>query len=287
VTFEHFKGGKKAPHPATTNPRIYVDDFFDQPTLRKWYATQNTSEVIVDWTGGIPIDGWGMDANGPDPTAPAAIAATGVGCCGCAAADHWQMANDAANARTYKSWGSTSVVELYERWGGYVLGDPSTDNGTNLQDNLTSWRHEPVNGIELAGFGAIKMGTWDRAVRVATMRMFGPLYTGVQLQNAQETQFPGPWGWVPGGSIAGGHCILQAAELNRMDEVTDISWGAAVQADTEFQYDAADEMWALFTPESVDAAGANPFGFNLAEMNEAISSMTGERDTLKLGRKSM
>jgi ABC-type glycerol-3-phosphate transport system substrate-binding protein len=260
-----------------------MDDFFDRGILMSWYTKINgTPEDVVDWRGNIPTDGWGMDANGPDQTAPAVISATGIGDCGPTGMDHWQMAINAAQGRPWASWGSPAVVSLYSELGGYVLGDPTTDNGTNLQSNLEFWRKNVIHGIQLTGFGAIRPGTWDRAVRVATMRMFGPLYTGVNLQNAQETQFPGPWVYVPGGAVAGGHCIDQVAELSQTDECIDLSWGAAVSANTNFQYVAAEEMWALLTDESVDAAGSNPYGYNIAQMNEAIASMTGETNPLGL-----
>jgi hypothetical protein len=282
MTFSIYKGGRLPPHPEDTHPRVYIDDFFDRGILMRWFSQATATELTVDWRGNIPTDGWGMDANGPDPTAPEVIRDTGVGDCGPAGMDHWQMAINAGQGREWASWGSPFVVSLYETLGGYKLGDPSTDNGTNLQDNLGFWRKNPINGIQLTGFGAIRPGTWDRATRVATMRMFGPLYTGVNLQNAQETQFPGPWLWVPNGSIAGGHCIAQTAELTGTDEIEDASWGASVAANTAFQFDAAEEMWALLTAESVEANGDNPYGFDMAQLNEAIGAMTGETNPLGL-----
>lgn len=283
MTFDIYKGGRLPPHPESTHPRVHIDDFFDRPTLMKWFAqAEAAGELTVDWRGNIPVDGWGMDANGPDPTAPPVIADTGVGDCGIAGMDHWQMAINAGQGRAWTSWGSPFCVNLYEVLGDYKLGDPSTDNGTVLQDNLTYWRKTEINGVQLTGFGELTPGSWDRPSRVATMRMFGPLYTGVNLQNAQETQFPGPWLWVPNGSIAGGHCIDQTAELTGTDECQDASWGASVAANTAFQFDATEEVWALLTAESVEANGDNPYGFDMAQLNEAIAAMTGDTNPLGL-----
>lgn len=283
MAFNVYKGGRLSPWTNESHPRVFIDDFYDRATLYNWFRRSAASEEnFVDWRGDVPTDGWGMDANGPDPTAPAAISATGIGDCGPTGLDHWQMAINAGNGRPFASWGAPFVVDLYGHLGGYVLGDPSTDNGTNLQSNLGFWRKNAISGIQLTAFGALRPGTWDRAVRVATMQMFGPLYTGVNLQNNQETQFPGPWVYVPGGTVAGGHCIIQVSETNQVYEVGDVSWGAAVAANTSFQYLATEEMWALLTEESVDSAGSNPYGFSMAQLNEAIASLTNEANPLGL-----
>lgn len=266
MTFQIYAGGRRPPHPDETHPRAWVQDVWDTASLE---AAVRPGD-IADFGSVIPLDQWGMDGN------------DSAGDCGLAGMDHWQMAVTSRVTGSWQSWGTQACLELYSQLGGYVPGDPSTDNGTVLQDNLNFWRHNPVGGMELLGFAALRPGSWTRAVRVGMMRTCGPLYKGLTLQQDQEQQFPEAWHWVPGGVIAGGHCTVQVAEVHGPDEAEDVSWGAGVRCNTQFITDATEEMWILFTEASVDAAGRNPYGYSLADMNARIASLTGEVNPLRL-----
>ena len=271
MPFRRFRGGLQPPHPNETHPRLYVNPFISKTALM-----QRTVELVADWRGHVLDDNWGMSLNDQ------------LGDCGVAGMNHWQMALDAGNGETVSSWPDSVTLQLYEVLGGYVPGDPDTDNGTNLQDNLYYWNHNPIQGKELLAYAAVAPGTWSRPVRVALQRMFGPLYIGTEIQEAQEDQANEgiPWQWIPGGAIAGGHCYIQAAELSGPDEVIDLTWGQAQPASTEFQWDAlaapSGEMWVGLTAESVDHAGRNEYGYELQQMNEALQSLTGRRNPLQL-----
>lgn len=266
MAFQIYAGGRRPPHSDGTHPRAWINDALEAAPEH----IPVKPAAVADWSSAIPADAWGMDLNDD------------LGDCGVAAADHWQMAVTARTGGSWRSWGNDVCLQVYESWGGYQPGNPATDQGTNLQDNLTAWRHTPIQGTELLGFAAIRPGTWVRPVRVAMMQMFGPLYTGINLQQAQEDQFPGPWTWIPGGAMAGGHATITAAEAAGTDEIEEISWGAGVRTNQQFFMDSTEECWVLFTEASVDAAGSNPYGFNLAQMNDMIATLTRERNPLRL-----
>jgi len=266
MPFRIYSGGRKPPHPDDTHPRAWVQDVWDTAALESSVAPADSD----DWGSAVPLDQWGMDGN------------DAVGDCGLAGLDHWQMAVTSRIEGRWSAWGTDGCLQLYGILGGYVPGDPSTDNGTVLQDNLNFWRHNPIAGVELLGYAALRPGSWTRAVRTGMMQVAGPLYKGLTLQEDQEQQFPEAWHWVPGGVIAGGHCTIQVAELHGPDEAEDVSWGAGVRCNTQFIADATEEMWILFTEQSVDAAGRNPYGYSLADMNARIAALTSERNPLRL-----
>jgi hypothetical protein len=261
MAFEIYKGGRKDPHPDETHPRIYIDDFFT-PGLK--------FQGAVDYLTGVQYT---MDLNNE------------LGDCGIAGMNHYQMAVNYFENGNAQSWGDNVCLQLYEELGGYVQGDPSTDNGTNLQDNLGWWRHNPVNGHQILAFGQLR--NTDRATRLQAMQLFGPGYIGGQLQNAQEAQFPGAWEWVPGGSFAGGHCVTYGREESGLDRGGVSSWGAAVHCNMAWASNflaasAGGEWWGIIDGNWVKRNGTSPAGFNLAEMNSALASLTRQVNPLGL-----
>lgn len=279
MPFVTYKGGLLPPHPSFSHPRLYVDDFLagvkpGGPAEIDYYSR------VLD-AGGFP-----MDLNGPDPSNPPQIP-DGIGCCGVAGPDHLQMALNAYAHGDFASWGNEGILRTYSAWGGYVLGDPSTDNGTNLQDNLSAWRHDGVERADgstdkILFFGALRPGSWLRPERVQALRAFGGIIYGHQWPESAEHQFPNPLTYIPGSPAAGGHCTVQLGELTGMNEVRDCCWGAIVSASTAFLLHSVVEAWVVGTMDFIELNGQNPSGLDLDGMNEALSSLTGEANPLKL-----
>jgi hypothetical protein len=278
VSFEIFKGGRLPPLDDATHPRLWASDFMHPAA---WPETAGrsrdggpmvTATLTADWQGTIPVQGWGMDLNDQ------------LGDCGCAGMDHRQMGAKAGAGQPWTSWGNTVSLQLYETLGGYVPGNPSTDNGTVLQANLGYWKNTAIQGDQIIAYGALRPGTWDRGMRVLALRTFGPLYIGINCPNSAETQFPGPWTVVPGSPIAGGHCVVQVAEFAAMDEIRLVSWGAAVPANMAFFMTYTEEVWVIIDADSLERIGQNPYGVDLAGMNAKLGQLTGVPDPLSLGR---
>lgn len=135
-----------------------------------------------------------MLANGPDPsvTIDPYAAANGLGCCTCAApchgVDEWTAGGDAPVVIT-----ADQCITLYCLSCGYVIGDPSTDQGG---DELTVLDYIATKGVDgnslhqLAGSVAID------ASNVTEMREASFITGGVELclelPNAYVNPFPGP-----------------------------------------------------------------------------------------------
>jgi hypothetical protein len=275
--FQVNKGGLLPPHPSFSHPRLYVDDFLagvkpGGPAVIDYY-----SEVADH--GGFP-----MDLNGPDPSNPPEIP-DGIGCCGVAGPDHLQMA---LNAYAH-SWGNEGIIKTYGAWGGYKLGDPSTDNGTNLQDNLNAWRKDGVPTVDggtdkILFFGALRPGSWFRPERVKALQAFGGILYGHQWPESAEQQFPHALTYVPGSANAGGHCTVQLGELLGENEVRDCCWGRIVPASTGFLLHTVVEAWVVGTQDFIETSGRNPSGLDLDGINEALASLTSQLNPLNLRR---
>jgi hypothetical protein len=276
VAFSIYAGGRLPPFPDQTHPRLWISDHIDPHR-----ALAGQDVLTADWCSKIGLSGWGMDGNGPDPTLPPGIPP--VGDCGIAGMDHWQMASNAYGAAgAGQSWGTTASISLYEILGGYQPGNAATDQGTVLQANLSYWQKNLIDGNEIIAYGALRPGSWNRAMRVSAMRAFGPLYLGLNFPESGEQQFPGPWQVVPGSPIAGGHCVVDVAEYDETDEIRLVSWGQAVPTTTGFFDTYTEEAWVIIDRAGLQRAGANQYGYDLQGMNTVLQQLTGDSNRLGL-----
>jgi hypothetical protein len=222
-----------------------------------------------------------MDLNGPDPSNPAGME-NGAGTCGIAGMDHLQMAWNQATRGSCASWGNDTVLSLYEYLSGYLRGDPTTDKGTILQDNLNFWRKEGVNRDKILFFGALRPGSWLRPERIKALQAFGGLYLGINVPESAEQAFPGDWVYVPRSPLAGPHCVVQHGELLGWHEARLSSWGAIVKAATGFLMHTIEEAWVVGASDFIEVNGKNPSGLDVAGMNDALGVLTDTSNPLGL-----
>lgn len=283
MPFQIYKGGLKPPYPSFSHPRLYVDDF-----LARGPVTPPVPQTIGYYQRVLDQGGFPMDMNGPDPSNPPQVP-DGIGDCGLAGPDHLQMALNAYAHGSCASWGNDTLLALYHELGGYVLGDPATDQGTSLQDNLQFWRRE---GVPLPGggtdkilfFGALKPGSWLRPERMQALQAFGGILYGHNWPESAETQFPGPLTYVPGSPDAGGHCTVQLGERTGIDEVSDCCWGKIVPASTGFLLHTVTEAWVVGTQDFIELNGRNPSGIDVEGINEALAALTSQPNPMGLYR---
>jgi hypothetical protein len=256
----HGKYGRRPPYPDAVRPRLWLDEFF-QPGAAVPQSVDFCSEV----------GDWPMSLNNQ------------LGDCTIAAANHVQMAMNQYAHGKCAPWSDDVCLEAYEAVGGYVPGDPATDNGCAMQDVLEYWRTEGIGGDKILAYGALSVPCY-LPVRLQALYTFGAIYTGLRLPQSAETQFDNGQPWTPeqGSPIAGGHCVDQQAELQAMDEVRYVSWGETVSANRAFSYDFTEEAWCIISSDFVEVNGDNPDGFDLQAMNEALASLTGTSNPLSL-----
>jgi hypothetical protein len=152
-----------------------------------------------------------MLANGPDPTAPSQIVATGVGCCTCAAPGHG-IDILTAGAGAPVTITSKQVVTLYSLSCGYVLGDESTDLGG---DELTVLDYIQAHGIDGNGLhqfaGTATLDATNLTEMKEALFVAGWLPLCAELPNAYTNPMPAPdavWDMAGPPNPQQGHCFL-------------------------------------------------------------------------------
>jgi hypothetical protein len=248
-----YKLGRTAPHPAETHPRLRLGDFL---------ASYPPAPAVVDYIG--KVADWPMFKNDE------------LGDCTCAGIAHMLEAWTTYGSGKTVEVTDADVVKLYEAVGGYVPGDPSTDQGANMQDVLTFMRKTGMAGHKILAFASVDVG--NTAELEAAMALFGHVYVGVNLPAIAQDQFSNgqPWDVVADdGGIEGGHAITWGYAAKGADHKV-ITWGAVQQATPAWFARYVEEAWVVVSQDFVDAAGDNPEGLDTAAMGAAFTAMTGE-----------
>ncbi len=259
--------GKK-PHVA--DPRDFqAADFLDTTALPTPPANFGHGRIFAD--GEDILADWGMNGNGPDDTVEAGF--QGAGDCVWAAAAHTTRAVAKVQHRTVTITGKETISD-YSAATGYVLDDPSTDNGTDMR---ASMKYRQSTGIVDAAGVRHKIGaylaiapTWTNLIQAAYI--FDAVEIGFQFQRAQDSQFDsGIWDYAPGSPIIGGHAIPLFGRVRGQAGV--ISWAKHLWVTQAFVSNLVDEAWALVYPDSLSATGINDRGLNVTQLNAALQQL--------------
>lgn len=193
----------------------------------------------------------------------------------------WAMIGHAIEAWTrYASGVAVEVSEAallkgYADVTGFDPHDPSTDQGTVLQDAMNYWKKTGIAGHKILAFA--KVNHLDQAELQAAIDIFGALLIGIQFPAVAMQQFDAgqPWAVVKhDGGIEGGHAVhVGAYDASKYELVT---W-AKVQAMTPgFADKYLDEAWVAITAEWLNAVEQSPEGLDLHSLGEALHQLTGE-----------
>lgn len=176
------------------------------------------------------------------------------------------------------------IVELYSAIGGYVPGDPATDNGCDEQTALNYWENNgaPAGSHRIAGWLAVNPA--DPEEYRTALWLFENLYFGLELPDAWINPFPSKAGFV--WDVAGnpdpnnGHCVVGVGY--NQQGVTINTWGM-----TGLITNAAIALYAsksahgdLYTVVSRDALSKvtqkAPNGFDWSQLVADFDSMGGQ-----------
>lgn len=204
----------------------------------------------VDWTKGIVA--WGVMLN--DTLGNCTIAGCGH------AVQVWT-----ANTGREVTVPNETIEKYYEKWDGYVPGEPSTDTGGIELDVLNDWRKHGFAGNKLTAFADPSSGNLTEIRQ--SIALFGGVYIGLALPLTAQKQEV--WDVVAnGGADAkpgswGGHCVF----VPKYDETgfTCITWGAPRKMTISFWSEYCDEAHTLLSPDWIAAKGS-PSGFNQAQL---------------------
>lgn len=254
---QHGSLGRLAPHPVETHPRVTLEDHLDLTAL------PNLSGVTVDYASNVPS--WPMYMNDQ------------IGDCTFAAAGHMIQAWT-AYASSEVTVANSDILHGYEVVGGYVPGNPSTDNGCVMQDVCHYWATNGIAGHKISAYAQVRdcKNPW---MLKQVLDLFGTVYLGINCPQSALDQFNVNeiWSYVPGSLIAGGHAIpLQrmvpvGSEHGIMDIVT---WGSLHPMTIKFAEQYIEEAWVIITPDWIEANGDAPNGLNLASLQADFAQLT-------------
>jgi hypothetical protein len=243
-----FRGGRKAPHSESARPRLKLSQFLT--------GSYPPAPATVDYLS--KVDDWPMYGNDQ------------YGDC------VWAMIGHTIEAATTYGQGKTvkvtdaDVLKGYSDVTGFNPNDPSTDQGTVIQDALDYWRKTGVGGHRILAFAQVDHTNPDEVD--AALYLFGHVQVGINFPASAMTQFDNgqPWDVVKRTSIEGGHAI----DMGSKNEV--VTWGRRQGFTQAFWKKYVEEAWVAITPEWVSAAGVAPEGLDVAALNKAFQGLTGK-----------
>ena len=197
-----------------------------------------------------------------------------VGCCAWSGAAHETYLWTAeAGARAHIT--AADVISDYAAAAGYIPGDPSTDNGTDMQAAASYRRKVGIRDAQnkrhtIAAYAAIKPGDLEEMLTASWL--FSAVGLGVTVGSNSEDQFSRglPWDGDPGAN-AGGHYVPLVAFRHGLAWV--VSWGKLQAVTPAFLQSHCDQALAYLSPDML-RGGKSLDGFDLAALQSDLNQLT-------------
>jgi hypothetical protein len=248
--------GRKPPLSRVEAPRVAIDDYVDFG----YRATLPKPTAGVNYT----VPSWPMYLNDQ------------LGDCTAAAKGHAVQAITRYGRNNEVTVSDNQVEKWYERDGGYVPGDPSTDNGAVIQTVLANWQADPTEVCPITEYAELKDFYHIANVKEA-LYLFGTVYLGINCPQSAMDQFNygQPWTYVPGSPIDGGHAIVlqEVAVPGALDMMHVVTWGQLQKANIEFFHHYVEEAWVVLSPDWFSTSGVDVDGFDLAALQADFTQM--------------
>lgn len=175
------------------------------------------------------------------------------------------------------------VIKDYGAIGGYVPGEPSTDQGCDEQTALNYWQQKGfANGSKLTAWLAVDAS--NKAQVQQAMWLFENLFFGLELPDAWVNPFPSADGFVwdvsPDGTDPdNGHCVVGVGYDARGIQVA--TWallGTLTYAALEYATPGRQgELYVLLTADLIAKGQAkSPSGFDWATLVQDFDALGGK-----------
>ena len=188
-----------------------------------------------------------------------------------------------ANAQEWWTFSTEQIVQMYSSMGGYVPGDPSTDNGTDISTALDIWKSPGVVGPggthQIAGSLAVNAA--DPIECRMAIWLFENLVLGLDLPDAWINPFPSYSGFI--WDVAGapdpnnGHCVV--ANAYDTANICIATWamnGAITNAAMEEYLVPSNggELYTVLSRDVIDRATERcPAGFNFGQLQADFAAL--------------
>jgi hypothetical protein len=198
-----------------------------------------------------------------------------IGDCTIAGAAHMFSAMAAYARDVQVTFADAEIQRVYSAVGGYVPGNPATDNGCVMEEVLAWLKANPMTdeaGGEHKVLGYARIGNpADEVLIGQVLDVFGSVYVGFDVQQSVMTEFENhqPWTWTAGEPYVGGHCVV----LQRRDPcgsvvgvLNYVTWGALQRATFPWQAHTVSEAWAVVTEDWLNTAGQTVEGLDVSQL---------------------
>ena len=180
-----------------------------------------------------------------------------------------------AEAGTTTEFNTDDVLAAYSAVTGYVKGDESTDNGTDVREAL---KYRQATGIkdaagkyhQIGAYVKLQPGNFDHVKQAISM--FGYIGIGIEFPESAMDQFNAgkPWTIVRGAQIDGGHYVPVIGYDGEYLEC--VTWGKRQRMRKSFFVKYNDESWAMIPTDAL-ASGKTIDGFDSAALQDALKSL--------------
>jgi hypothetical protein len=160
-------------------------------------------------------------------------------------------------------------------------GFPQQDEGMDIQ-SLLEWltKNPGPDGVKAVGFAQVDYTSPDEVK--AAIAIFGSVWTGLNVQQAQQRQFSAgqPWDWVPGSPLDGGHSVITGGygsggtgQLGGDEKFE--TWAEETSFTDNFWANGIEEAWVVIWPEHL---GSREFqaGVDLPAFAADYTAITGK-----------
>ena len=153
---------------------------------------------------------------------------------------------------------------------GYVVGDDSTDNGTDMVQACQWWKDSGFLGHKIKGFAQVAPTNVPLAAYI-----FGTVGIGVTLTQAQIDQFDHaePWNVVSGSQELGGHYVPVIGR-NAHGYLICVTWGRIQTIMPEFLLAQCDEAVIQLSDDWLNVQEQSPRGLKLADMMDDMNNLS-------------
>lgn len=154
--------------------------------------------------------------------------------------------------------GESDTIEAYSAIAGYVPGDPSTDNGTDMLSACRYWKSTGMAGQKITAYASLNPA--DVGSVRESVAWYGGAYIGLALPLTAQDQVGQQWAVETGPDAAagswGGHCVPVVGY--GPDQLWCVTWGALQSMSWDFLTAYCDEAFVLLSQDWVGASGLTP-----------------------------
>jgi hypothetical protein len=271
---------RRLPAPSRSRPTVQSHTSRKDPRMLKTgklpFVADERDLKLSDYLSALPtppadfghedlVTDWGMLGNGPDDSVEPGFG--GAGDCVFAGGDHETLMLGAEGSHHPTFTGAQAIAD-YSAVTGYVLGDESTDRGTDVREAL---KYRKATGLVDAGGHRHRIGAFlqldkdlDQIFQAAYV--FGCVGIGIEFPESAMQQFDDGEAWdvVKGSPIDGGHYIPVVGRNG--GNIVVVTWGKTQEMTPAFFAKYCDEAWVYVSASALDADGKTPEGFDKAQL---------------------